>query len=604
MRLHARFRMVIPVDRVVDWYARRVARGRWHSAARKIQEILAGRSSPDESVFRPAGVTVRLARLTGSQRRWTHAARALALLLTMAQASAPDSTVVPTRTGNHPGYGRIVFDAPPKARYTLTRDGDTIAVRFQDDFRLDRQQSVPRNVTRLTTAAAVATFSVNAGTTLRQTRLGNRVVIDIVDPAAPETSQSAGPRPMPALAAPSADPKATPSQQSARTSPQTPGLPPIQRATALPIPPRTAEPPVITPRSTRAGPGTPGTPQPGPVLGAPPAASPAQPTGGPATVQPPARTPEPSQAGSPPIIPAVASDTPTVSTAPEPGRHPRDGSSGTDHTVPAIATAPVVAVTRDPALSTTPSVQPPEPPATAPGSTDPIIQPQAAAVPRVPTSGPIALVVRRTAAVPGLEGPGVMVPFASSVGAAVFRRGSAVWIVFDERRLLDLAALRGDPVFAGASTQLVPGGAVIRVPLPEGKSVTVSRSPQAWKIALALTPQDPHAIVPVVAEGRMTFLVESASDVISLADPQSGSTLLVGTQRKANQAVVTSRRTTEFSLIPTQLGVVVEPLSDILSFRTIPTGFLLTGGSRGLMLSSPSYTNPLKESPIHGYQSR
>ena len=197
-----------------------------------------------------------------------------------------------------------------------------------------------------------------------------------------------------------------------------------------------------------------------------------------------------------------------------------------------------------------------------------------------------------------------MVPFASSVGAAVFRRGSAVWIVFDERRLLDLAALRGDPVFAGASTQLVPGGAVIRVPLPEGKSVTVSRSPQAWKIALALTPQDPHAIVPVVAEGRMTFLVESASDVISLADPQSGSTLLVGTQRKANQAVVTSRRTTEFSLIPTQLGVVVEPLSDILSFRTIPTGFLLTGGSRGLMLSSPSYTNPLKESPIHGYQSR
>ncbi len=186
----------------------------------------------------------------------------------------------------------------------------------------------------------------------------------------------------------------------------------------------------------------------------------------------------------------------------------------------------------------------------------------------------------------------------------MFRRGSAVWIVFDERRLLDLAALRGDPVFAGASTQLVPGGAVIRVPLPEGKSVTVSRSPQAWKIALALTPQDPHAIVPVVAEGRMTFLVESASDVISLADPQSGSTLLVGTQRKANQAVVTSRRTTEFSLIPTQLGVVVEPLSDILSFRTIPTGFLLTGGSRGLMLSSPSYTNPLKESPIHGYQSR
>ncbi len=66
------------------------------------------------------GVTARLPRFAGGRRRWADAARALALLLTMAQASAPDGTVVPIRTGSHPGYGRIVFDAPPKARYTLT----------------------------------------------------------------------------------------------------------------------------------------------------------------------------------------------------------------------------------------------------------------------------------------------------------------------------------------------------------------------------------------------------------------------------------------------------------------------------------------------------
>ena len=535
------------------------------------------------------GVTARLPRFAGGRRRWAGAARALALLLTMAQASAPDGTVVPIRTGSHPGYGRIVFDAPPKARYTLTRTGDTVVVRFPDDFRLDSQQSAPRNVTRLTTAAAAATFSVNAGTTLRQTRLGNRVVIDIVDPPALETSQPAGAKPMSAATTPATDPKATPSPQSARIPPSTPGPPSAQRAMVLPNPPRAAEPPANAPQNLRASAGSPGTPPPGTALGAAPAILPAQPVGRPAAIQAPGRAPEAGQTVSPPISPATARGTPPETSGPEPRRNPADSLTGTESSGPAIATAPVVAVTRDPALSTTSSIQAPEPPPAATGSTDPIIQPQAATVPRVPTNGPIAFVVRRTAAVPGLEGPGFMVPFPSSVGAAVFRRGSAIWIVFDERRLLDLSALRGDAVFAGASTQLVPSGAVIRVPLPEGKTVTVSRSPQAWKVALALTPQDPHAIVPVVAEGRMTFLVESASDVISLADPQSGSTLLVGTQRKANQAVVTGRRTTEFSLIPTQLGVVVEPLSDILSFRTIPTGFLLTGGSQGLVLSSPSY---------------
>ena len=533
-----------------------------------------------------SSVTAWLARCAGVLRRWSHAAWTSALLLavamvTMAQGAAPDGTVVPIRTGSHPGYGRIVFDAPEKARYTLTRDGDTVVVRFEDDFRLDIQQPSPRNVTRLITAAATATFSVNAGATLRQTRLGNRVVIDIVDPPTSQASQPTVSR------QPAADPRPAAPQPEARSPQQISGQNSIQRITPPPNLARTAVPPANPSQTTRADTPTSVRPQPDTGLGSPPAETPTQATARSAATQLPVRPTGPNRAVSPPIAPATAASVvPSETTLSAPEQQRPGSGTDTESMGPAIATAPVVAVSRDPTVVAMPAIQAPESPA---GPTEPAIQPQATTVPRAPTNGPIALVVRRTASVPGLEGPGFLVPFPSSVGAALFRRGSAIWVVFDERRLLDLTALRGEPTFAGASTQLVSGGAVIRVPLAEGKTVTVSRSPQAWKIALALTPQDPAAIVPVVAEGRMTFPVESASDVITLADPQSGSTLLVGTQRKANQAIVTGRRTTEFSLIPTQLGVVVEPLSDILSLRTIPTGFLLTGGAQGLMLSSPAF---------------
>ncbi len=534
-----------------------------------------------------SSVTAWLARCAGGLRVWSHAAWTPALLLavatvSMAQGTAPDGTVVPIRTGSHPGYGRIVFDAPAKARYTLTRDADTVVVRFADDFRLDIQQPPPRNVTRLITAAATATFSVNAGATLRQTRLGNRVVIDIVDPPASQASQPIVTR------QPAADSRPTAPQPEARSLQQISGQPPVQRITPPPNLARTAVPSANPSPTTRTNTPTPARPQPDTGLGTSPAETPTQAAPKSAATQLPVRPNGSNRAVSPPPIgPAtVASVVPSEIALSAPEQQRPDSGAGTESMGPAIATAPVVAVSRDPTVVAMPAIQAPE---SSAGPAEPAIQPQATAVPRAPTSGPIALVVRRTASVPGLEGPGFLVPFPSSVGAALFRRGSAIWVVFDERRLLDLTALRGEPTFAGASTQLVSGGAVIRVPLAEGKTVTVSRSPQAWKIALALTPQDPAAIVPVVAEGRMTFPVESASNVITLADPQSGSTLLVGTQRKANQAIVTGRRTTEFSLIPTQLGVVVEPLSDILSLRTIPTGFLLTGGAQGLMLSSPAF---------------
>lgn len=71
------------------------------------------------------------------------------LLLLAAQAPVTDATVV--RAGNHPDYGRLVFDTPPQTKYTVTRDGDRVLIRFAPDIVLSDPQFLPRNVTRLRT---------------------------------------------------------------------------------------------------------------------------------------------------------------------------------------------------------------------------------------------------------------------------------------------------------------------------------------------------------------------------------------------------------------------------------------------------------------------
>jgi hypothetical protein len=50
-----------------------------------------------------------------------------------------------------------------------------------------------------------------------------------------------------------------------------------------------------------------------------------------------------------------------------------------------------------------------------------------------------------------MEGTAILVPFDNTTGAAAFHSGDSTYVVFDERRPIDMAALASDPVFAGGS---------------------------------------------------------------------------------------------------------------------------------------------------------
>lgn len=203
-------------------------------------------------------------------------------------------------------------------------------------------------------------------------------------------------------------------------------------------------------------------------------------------------------------------------------------------------------------------------------------------------AGPVGLLVRRAKLPKGLEGSAFVVPFGTATGAALFRRGSQTLAVFDERRPVDMAALHGDPVFGQSTVQLLPGGTLLRLPVPDGVLIALSQTPQGWRVAGLQAAPTSQQIVAAPADGGVGLVADQPGEVISMADPDTGATLLVGTQRRPGQGVAATRRTTEFILYPTGLGVVVEPLSDSITLKVVPGGFSLTGRAGGLAASPPT----------------
>ncbi len=179
----------------------------------------------------------------------------------------------------------------------------------------------------------------------------------------------------------------------------------------------------------------------------------------------------------------------------------------------------------------------------------------------------------------------LVVPTDSQVGVAVFRRGFAALIVFDRTTIIDTASLHDDPVFGTASVQTLPTATMIRLQLDAGTALSTSRVADAWHISAVTREPTLHPIQVTVADDRMVLLAAVPGSVVSLVDPDSGATLLVGTQRREGQGVPVQHHSPEFTLLPTWQGVVVEPNADTVTLRPTIQGFVIVGA---LALSPPS----------------
>ena len=212
-------------------------------------------------------------------------------------------------------------------------------------------------------------------------------------------------------------------------------------------------------------------------------------------------------------------------------------------TAPApTAPAPTVAVSEAPALA---SAEPP---------------PAGSAPPQPPTARrePFQSVLLRVDA---------------DVGVAAFRRGDSGLVVLD-RRVIAPPAPEGTSWLPGAVSM------TLQVPLAPDSALKVERAPGGWSVArVPAAPPAPASLAPAPASEGAILPMPRPGRVVTMLDPLTGGTLLVGTSldADADAALATLRRTPDYVLLPSWLGVAVEPAADRVDLRPTAGGFVLTG---------------------------
>ena len=251
--------------------------------------------------------------------------------------------------------------------------------------------------------------------------------------------------------------------------------------------------------------------------------------------------------------------------------------------------APPLAIIAAPRAAAEPALKPVETP--APVGASLLEQPLAIpAIPPVPIPEPapalrdvIGAVLQEPLPAPVLpvrEEPAIRIEAGPELGVAAYTHDDQVIFVFDQRVPIDPAQLRPDPDGAAAGqVQLGADSTVLTVPWPAGTALSVLRRERAWLIAATPDPVPARPMVAMPADRRMELRTEQPGRVVTIVDPLDGRTLLVGTARGTDMGrpfVATAFRAPEYTVLPSVLGVVIEPLSDAINLRPTPRGFAIS----------------------------
>ena len=445
----------------------------------------------------------------------------------------------------HVGYGEVTLRSEGPLSYAITRQGNVVKVALAHHPVIGAAARSPNNVSAITVGLSEVDITTAPGSRARLTRKLTSITLDIFDPltgAKPHLA-SVGPAEPPVSAA--AAPASTPAP--AMTS----AVPAVTPAAATSI--QTTDPIVVAGNQTH-------------------------PAKAPSVAKPHLASAGPTERTVSPVVASVSTPAPT-----------------TTSTVPAVtpaadasiqATDPIVAVGNRAGPAKAPSVPVLAATSAAP---DPAPDPErAAAVAAVlaPDIGQIRTVLDSVE-------PAIFVPMDSHAGAAAFRRGGEMVLVFDVPAALSVAAIRSDPVFGSAVVQTTGDTTVIRIPLPSAASLHLARSGEGWEVTAIAAVEPVMGIEPRLVDDpqgqpRMRLSASRSSRVVTIIDPPTGARLLVGTQLEGGQGVAIGRSLVQFSLLPTVQGVVVSVVSDDIGMREDRDGFIMFAGARsgGAILSS------------------
>ena len=181
--------------------------------------------------------------------------------------------------------------------------------------------------------------------------------------------------------------------------------------------------------------------------------------------------------------------------------------------------------------------------------------------------------------------------WAAPVGAAVFRRDDAVWIVFDTAAKMGLPKGAKMGPAGEARWAQGPGYTAIRIPAAENLPVSASGQGASWSVTIGGVPTGPAQAVEVDRDdSERTALVArmaGATKAIWLTDPMVGDRFAAVTALAPGKGFGSRRQTVDVTLLPTAQGLAVETATDDLTI--VPAGDLVTvTRPQGLTMSAPS----------------
>jgi hypothetical protein len=181
--------------------------------------------------------------------------------------------------------------------------------------------------------------------------------------------------------------------------------------------------------------------------------------------------------------------------------------------------------------------------------------------------------------------------FGSAVPAAVFRRGEAVWIVFDAPGRMEVPR----DLDLGPATDLRwaagPDYLVVRVAAPEALPVSARDEGAGWVVSIGGLPTGRGGVVvgrdDDSGPAELVAQVAGATRAIWLTDPLVGDRFAVVPARGPAKGLDASRQTREVELPVTAQGLAIETPVDDLAIRA-EGDLVRIGRPGGLALSPPS----------------
>lgn len=241
------------------------------------------------------------------------------------------------------------------------------------------------------------------------------------------------------------------------------------------------------------------------------------------------------------------------------------------------------------------------PAAPAPGQPAPTpaaaLEPEPVRANPVPAGGVVRLDAK-------LQGGQVLLsfPWAAPAGAAVFRRGDAVWVVFDAPARLDVArAPRGLRQFGRMEAFRGPDYSAVRISSPVNTPVFVISEGATWTVALGPGAQAQPTPIRVRRDetggpAALTAAVSGVTRIVRIPDPMVGDTLTVATALGPPKGLLSRREFVQMSLLPSVQGLAMESFAEDITL-TRQGDLVAIGRPAGLALSSPSAIANRREVP-------